>query len=122
MSKSKGEATRVPVSFRYDAINPLFMKWMAEVGHYASEKYGSYEQYRDSRLIDEKGPVNHIYEHLRQFQMNEKYDHFEGDVRRHLAAIAYNAMMEFYYVSKFGTLTHPLTVDEAPVKTKRRKS
>jgi|SRR5580700_6120083 hypothetical protein len=121
MSK-KNKATRVPVKFRYDAINPLFMRWMAEVGYYASEKYGSYEQYRDSRLVGEKSPVNHIGEHLKQFQLGEKYDHFEGDVRRHLAAIAYNAMMEFYYVSKFGFIEHPLTVREVPVKVKRRKS
>jgi hypothetical protein len=53
--------------------------------------------------------------------MGEKYDHFEGDVRRHLAAIAYNAMMEFHYVSRFGHVRHPLTVDEVPVKTKRRR-
>lgn len=122
MSKNS-KVKRVPVAFRYDAVNPMFLKWLAEIGHYASEKYGSWEQYAEERLVGEKSPINHIYEHLRQYVMNEPYDHFEGDVRRHLAAIAYNSMMAFHYHSKFGPEVHPLTVDEVPVKTKRiRKS
>jgi hypothetical protein len=99
---------RVPVDFRYDCINPEFLKMLAEIGHYASAKYGSWQQYASARLVGDKSPVNHIFEHLRQYQMNEPYDHFEGDVGRHLAAIAYNAMMEWHYLKKFGPLVHPL--------------
>jgi hypothetical protein len=107
-----GKVKRVPVDFRYDALNPLFLKFMAKIGAYAAEKYGSYEQYSEARLEGEKSPVNHIYEHLRQFTMGEPYDHFDGDIRWHLAAIAYNAGMEFYYVTRWGHKRHPLTVDE----------
>jgi len=98
---------RVPVNFRYDCLNPTFIKMLAKIGHYAAEKYGSWEQYANARLIGEKSCVNHIYEHLRQYVEGEPHDKF-GDTRWHLAAIAYNAMMAFLYDSKFGREEHPL--------------
>ena len=119
MSESK--VKRVPVDFRYDAINPMFLKMLARIGGYAAEKYGSFEQYTDARLEGEKSPLNHAYEHIRQYVCKEPYDHFDGDHRWHLAAACYNLMMAYYYDSKMGHETHPLVVDEAPVKTKRRK-
>lgn len=106
------QATRLPVDFRYDALNPAFLKMLARIGAYADEKYGSWAQYTQSRLTGEKSPVNHIHEHLRAYVMGEKYDHFDGDPRWHLAAIAYNAMMSFYYHSKWGPEQHPLHLDE----------
>lgn len=105
---------RLPVDFRYDSINPAFLKWMAKIGSYAADKYGAWDQYKTARLVGEKSPVNHIYEHLRQFQDGEKYDHFDGDVRWHLVAVAYNAMMEFFYVTRWGWQPHPLDVDSLP--------
>jgi hypothetical protein len=112
---------RVPVAFRYDAVNPMFLKGLAMIGHYASEKYGSFEQYAEERLVGEKSPLNHAMEHLRQYVMGEPYDHFDGDLKWHLVAAGYNCMMEFLYLAKFGHVKHPLTVDEVPVKTKRRR-
>ena len=103
---------RDPVDFRYDAINPTFLKWMAKIGAYADQKYGAWEQYTKARLTGEKAPVNHIYEHLRQYVAGEPYDHFDHDARWHLVAVAYNAMMAFYYHSKWGPEKHPLTIDE----------
>jgi hypothetical protein len=102
----------VTFAYRYDALNPTFLKWMAKIGAYAAEKYGSWEQYRDGRLEGEKSPVNHIHEHLRAYVMGEPHDHFDGDVRWHLVAVAYNAMMEFFYCTKWGHVPHPLTVSE----------
>ncbi len=93
---------RVPVKYDYAAIHPEFLKMLAEIGSYADAKYGSWSQYLKARLGGNAAPVNHIYEHLRSYQMLERYDHFEGDVRRHLAAIAYNAMMEFAAHCKWG--------------------
>jgi hypothetical protein len=109
---SSSRVKRVPVDYRYDALNPTFLKWMAKIGAYAAEKYGSWEQYRDGRLEGEKSPVNHIHEHLRAYVMGEPHDHFDGDVRWHLVAVAYNAMMEFFYCTKWGHVPHPLTVSE----------
>ena len=56
---SDEEVKRVPVAYRYDALNPAFLKMLAEIGHYAAEKYGSWEQYSKARLTGEKGPINH---------------------------------------------------------------
>ena len=103
-----GKVKRVAVAFRFDAINPDFLKRMAQIGHYASEKYGSWDQYTKARLVGDKSPVNHIYGHLHQYVMREPYDHFDGDPRWHLVAIAYNAMMAFFYHSKWGAEKHPL--------------
>lgn len=108
MSKVK----RFPVSFRFDAINPDFLKKMAELADYAAKKYGAWEQYTGARLRGEKSPVNHIYGHLHEYVLNKKYDHFDGDPRWHLVAIAYNAMIEFYYRSKWGHEKHPLDLEK----------
>ncbi len=104
----KPKPKRVPVDFRYDAVNPTFLHWMARIGAYADKKYGAWEQYTGARLLGDKSPVNHIFDHLRKYQVGEKYDHFDGDVRWHLVAVAYNAMMEFYYCTRWGRLSHPL--------------
>jgi hypothetical protein len=81
-------AIRHKVGYRYDALNVDFLKRMAEIAAYAGEKYGVPEQYTTSRLVEDRSPINHIYEHLRQYQLGETYDHFDGDPRYHLAAVA----------------------------------
>lgn len=109
----ENETKRQLVTYRYDALNHDFIKCMAEIAFYAQEKYGSPEQYKHTRLEGEKGPINHIYEHLRAYQAGDEHDHF-GGMRHQLAAVAYNAMMEFLYAEKFGFKGSPLyDVDEA---------
>jgi hypothetical protein len=102
----------MPVDFIYDAINPTFLLWMAKIGAYAADKYGSWEQYTRARLTGEKSPLNHVQEHLRQYRLGEPYDHFDGDLRWHLVAGAYNFMMEFYYHTRWGHSRHPLTIEK----------
>ena len=105
----ENQPKRAEVTFRYDSLNHDFIKMLAEIAYYAGIKYGSPEQYATGRLTGEKSPVNHIYEHLRQYQTGEQHDHFK-DSRYHLAAIAYNAMMEYYYHTMFGQLVSPLLI------------
>lgn len=92
---------RVPVSFLWSKLNWDFLKMLAEIAQYAEGKYGSAEQYTNARLENQASPINHIYEHLRQYQAGEPHDRF-GDARYHLAAIAYNAMMEYFYHTAWG--------------------
>lgn len=113
---------RVPVAFRYDAINPDFLKRLAMIGHYASEKYGSWAQYTNARLTGDKSAFNHIQEHLRAYQMNERYDHFDGDPSWHLVAVAYNAMIEFYYRMKWGALGSPARSQEEEAVSNAEKA
>lgn len=118
MSNKPG--ARAPVSYRYDALNWDFIKLMAEIAEYADRKYkeaGGVHNYTGARLVEEKSPVNHAFEHLRMFIKGELHDHFHT-LKHQLAALAYNAMMEFYYLERYGHLKHGLTVDTTPAYEK----
>jgi hypothetical protein len=106
-------ATRKKVRYRYDAINPEFLLMMAEIGAYADETYEDCFQYSLSELTKDADPLNHVLKHYVEYVTGVPYDHFEGDPRRHLVAIAYNAMMKFLYHTKYGWRKHPLLIDEA---------
>ena len=95
------EAIRNPVNTRYDLLDVDFIDLLAKIAHYGAETYGE-GNWMLSRLIKDKGPINHIYKHLRSFRKQIPYDHSElGEgIEIHLAAIAFNAMMEFYWVMK----------------------
>lgn len=75
---------------------------MAAIADYGAKVYGEFNWHK-SRLTGNKGPVNHIMKHLMQYQLSVDYDHPEIEVRAgaerrmHLVAIAFNAMMEWYY-------------------------
>ena len=101
----RGVVKRVPVTYRYDAIWPEFLKLMANIAGIADGKYahlGGVFNYTKVRLSGEAGPINHIYEHLREYREGVPYDNHEsGDLGYHLAAIAYNAMMEWYYLRNY---------------------
>lgn len=94
----KLEAQRNPISVRYDILDPDFLKSLAQIAHYGAEIYGDFNWHK-SRLEGDKSPVNHIYKHLGAYRNAEPYDHKElGQARKwHLAAVAFNAMMEFWY-------------------------
>ena len=93
------QAKRNPVDYRYDILDPDFLHMMAQIAHYGAVTYGDFNWHK-SRLTGDKSPVNHMYKHLSRFRKGDKYDHLDGDIRYHLAAIAFNAMMEFFYVTK----------------------
>jgi hypothetical protein len=103
---------RDPVDFRYDALNPEFLRRLSRIGAYAAKKYDAWEQYAEERLVGEKSPINHAYEHLACYVEGKPYDHFDGDPIWHLVAASYNLMMEFYYHRKWGHMKHPLTVNK----------
>jgi len=92
------EAKRDPVSYRFDILYPQFIRAMARIAAYGAEKYGDFNWHK-SRLIGEKGPINHLINHLTMYQDGKDYDHLEigSEKRIHLAAIAFNAMMEYWY-------------------------
>lgn len=100
-------AKRNPTNLRYDILDPTFLEVMAAIADYGAKVYGEFNWHK-SRLTGNKGPVNHIMKHLMQYQLSIEYDHPEIEVsskagagvaerRMHLAAIAFNAMMEWYY-------------------------
>lgn len=102
-------AIRVEVDFQYNSLNWDFIKMLAQIAFYAEGKYGKAEQYANSELIGNKSPINHIAEHVRQYWAAEEHDHFK-DPTYHLAAIAYNAMMEYLYAKRRGVEPNPLSI------------
>lgn len=102
------DVKRDPVLFDYTALNWEFLRKMARIPLHAAEKYGSWDQYKNARLTGEKSPINHAIDHLAKYMNGEPYDRWDGAVEWHLVAAAYNAMMEFFYLRRFGHVVHPL--------------
>jgi hypothetical protein len=71
---------------------------MARLAAVGAKKYGDFNWHK-SRLTGDRSPINHIREHLRQYQQNVPYDHTEltNERKGHLVAIAFNAMIEYWY-------------------------
>ena len=92
------KAKRDSVKYRYDVLYWDFIHAMAEIGHIGAEKYGDLN-YQQPGLTREKSPVNHMANHLRHYINKDPYDHSEvgNKTKYHLAAIAFNAMMEYYH-------------------------
>lgn len=95
---TSGVAKRDLRGIRYDILDPDFEEMMARIAHFGAVKYGEYN-WQKSRLSGDQGPVNHIRKHLASYIREEPYDHPELGTKRwiHLAAIAFNAMMEAWY-------------------------
>lgn len=104
-------AKRDEVAVRYDILDPLFLRVMAQIAHYGAKKYGE-NNWKLSHLKGNKSPINHIYEHLASYILREPYDHHEIGTAQaiHLVAIAFNAMMEFYHATKEEPCENPAGV------------
>lgn len=109
------QAKRLPVDYRYDTLNWEFIKRMAQLASYAGKKYDDARQYTLTELADDRAPINHIPEHYRSFMAGESHDYFEGR-SWHLVAIAYNAMMQFFYETGAmpGDVTKPYVAEIQP--------
>lgn len=84
---------------------PEFIAAMEDIGRYGYEKYGI-DSFQHKRINDNRerhiprtqapAILNHIGQHVGAYGLGIRHDHFK--TRRHqLAAIAFNAMMEFWY-------------------------
>ena len=100
----KQKAQRLDLGIRYDLLLPEFLRAMARIGQYGAEKYGE-PNYQKSRMTGKDGPPNHILAHLNRYMLREGYDHeaIGTDRKYHLAAIAFNAMMEWFYEEHFSS-------------------
>lgn len=83
------------LSARYDLIEPRFLEALARLMAKGAEKHGDYGY---KTVIPQHDPVfiNHLFQHLQEYQMKTPHDH-SGDLKTHLVAIAANAMMEYYH-------------------------
>lgn len=83
-----------------------FLAAMNDIGRYGFEKYAdrSFQARRergdhsrgDMERTEPKVIQRHASEHFESYMRGEVHDHF-GSRKHQLAAVAYNAMMEFYF-------------------------
>jgi hypothetical protein len=88
-----------------DHLLPAFIEAMSDIGRYGFDKYAeqSFEA-RASRGLRERPSErtsavaigDHAAEHFAGYLRGELHDHF-GTSKHQLAAVAFNAMMEFYF-------------------------
>lgn len=95
-------ANRYGVDYRYDLLDSEFIYALACIAHYGANKYGD-TNWQKSRLTGGKGPINHLEKHLADYKSGADYEHSAVGTHRkyQLAAIAFNAMMEFWYETNF---------------------
>lgn len=83
-----------------------FLRAMNEIDQYGFEKHGehSFQAHRargdhdreGSSRLSSGGMAEHALHHFSAYLRGEKHDHFLS-LRHQLAAVAFNAMMEFYF-------------------------
>ena len=90
----------------YPFLVEQFLVAMNEIGAYGHAKYGE-ESFDHRRTLGDTSRAKlvrtlpdaiaaHAQEHFHSYLCGELHDHF-GTRRHQLAAVAYNAMMEFYF-------------------------
>ena len=81
-------------------LKESFIKAMNDVGRHGYEKYGDHIASVTSRKPgprwSSQGQAEHAREHFSQYLLDEPHDHF-GTRKHQLAAVAFNAMMEYCY-------------------------
>jgi hypothetical protein len=81
----------------YPHLSRLFLSAMEEIGVYGEEKYGDKSFIRAPIRTDRTNTNSngkHILAHYSEYALAIKHDHFDT-YRHQLAAVAFNAMMEF---------------------------
>lgn len=90
---------------------PEFLLAMEDIGRYGSEKYGV-DSFQYRRMVGDRSRgllarttplaiAQHAREHFSMHLAGKIHDHF-GTRRHQLAAVAFNAMMEFYFAGLDG--------------------
>ena len=69
-------AKRDEVKYRYDILDFNFIELMANIAAYGAKKYGD-GNWHKSRLVGEKGPLNHMLNHYKLYKDRKSYDHVE---------------------------------------------
>jgi len=81
-------------------LSTAFLGAMNDIGRYGHEKYGQLPRLRcdhaDPARVTSAVIAEHAREHFEEYLYDIPHDHF--NTKRHqLAAVAFNAMMEYYF-------------------------
>lgn len=85
-----------------DHLIKEFIDAMKDIGDYGYEKYGvnsfEYAALKDNRLrsVRTANCLEHAEDHIKDYSLRIPHDHYRT-LKHQLAAVAFNAMMEFYY-------------------------
>lgn len=90
----------------YQFLLPQFLSDMDDIGRYGHEKYGKFSFHHRRELGDNsrgdhprttpEAIAEHAGDHFKMHLAGTLHDHF-GTRRHQLAAVAFNAMMEYYF-------------------------
>jgi hypothetical protein len=90
----------------YEFLRPAFLLAMNDIGRYGNEKYGADSFVQRANVGDRsrgnlkrttsQAIADHCTEHFNQYLSHVAHDYFGTD-KHQLAAVAFNAMMEFYF-------------------------
>ena len=93
-------------SVHCEFLNAKFLEAMNDIGRYGNDKYGKDSFHQRAQVGDRsRGTLarcepeiiaQHANGHFGGYLCGVKHDHF-GTRRHQLAAVAFNAMMEFYF-------------------------
>lgn len=91
---------------QYEFLDAAFLEAMNDIGRYGHEKYGKDSFHhratygdRSRGKLERAGSaaiIKHSQEHGDAYLRKEIHDHF-GTLKHQLAAVAFNALMEFYF-------------------------
>lgn len=95
----------------YEFLNADFLAAMNDIGSYGNDKYGKDSFHQRAKVGDRsRGPLKrtqpeeiakHAADHFKDANAGIRHDHF-GTRKHQLAAVAFNAMMEFYFAGPEG--------------------
>ncbi len=85
----------------YEFLDETFLALMNEIGHLGHEKFGTnaFEATGGKRQIDRHRKdeiLRHAHQHLFSYEAGLPHDKI-GTMRAHLAAAAFNCMLEFIF-------------------------
>jgi len=93
---------------KYPFLNEKFLQAMNEIGEYGHAKYGENSFHARAKKGDKsRGTLvrtqpeliaKHASDHFLMHLQGVKHDHF-GTLRHQLAAVAFNAMMEYFFAA-----------------------
>jgi hypothetical protein len=91
---------------QYQFLNAQFLEAMNDIGRYGDEKYGEDSFHQRAQAGDRsrgslkrttaQAIADHARGHFDEYLSHVPHDHFGTD-KHQLAAVAFNAMMEFYF-------------------------
>jgi len=99
--KKKEDPKRKEVDYLFTCLDWNFIKALGQLGksgQKSQEDEGNIPNYQKVRRTGDKSNINHLINHITSYICKEP--HPLGSRKWHLVAIAFNAMMEFFWVNK----------------------